>query len=122
MIPVAGLLDVIPSSSVTIRTWGGGSVDTYGRYVASASVDTVETIPVHPATSRRMRDLLPDAVRDRETIALYTRPSSPLVRVTGRPTPEVLYSGRWYTVTHDGDYDTLGGIRLVLASLKDATT
>jgi len=122
VIPVGGLVDVIPASTVTVRTWSGGSIDEYGSYSASGETDTTETMPVHPATSRRFREMLPEAVRDRETIALYPRAGSALSRASGVRSPEVQYGGRWYTVTADGDYETLGGIRLVLAILKDTTS
>lgn len=123
MIPVGILLGgVIPRSTVSITTYGTSTIDAFGRAVDGSTTTTSETIPVHPATSRRMLERLPEADRERETIALYAPPSSALVRASGSRPPTVAYRGHTYEVSHTGDYATQGGIMLVLAQLVDEVT
>ncbi len=122
MIPVSGLIGSLPTTSITVRTFSGGTINAYGEWGNSTTTDVTETACVHPATSRRMREMIPEADRDRETIAVYVFAGSALARASGASTPEIQYKSRWYRVVADGDYEDQGGVRLVLASLKDATT
>lgn len=123
MIPVGVLLGgVIPRKTVTIRSFAVTTLDAvYGEAVRGATTTTARTIPCHPATSRRMLERLREVDRKRETMALYDAPGSPLIAASGCDPSEVDIDGRTYEVTHVGDYQTQGGIVLVLASLKDAT-
>lgn len=123
MIPVAVLLaGVIPRKTVSITSFGATTLDQFRRATEGAPTTVTRTIPMHPATSRRMLDKLPEIDRYRETIALYDAPSSPLIAAPGCKASEVVVDGRSYDVTHVGDYQTQGGIVLILASLRDSAT
>lgn len=120
MIDVSGLLGgVIPRKTLTIRSFATTTFNAFREAVEGAATDTVETLPCHPATSRRMREKLREVDRDRETIAVYAPPTSALVRASGSASPIVIDGTRSYEVTHVGDYAEQGGIVLVLASLID---
>ena len=122
MIDVSSLLGgVIPLSTVTVRAFAASTQNAYRETVIGTTTASTRTIPVHPATSRRLLERLREIDRKRETIALYDSPSSPLVAAAGCAPSEVDYRGRTYVVTHVGDYAEQGEIMLVLASLKDAT-
>ncbi len=116
MIPVAGLLvGIIPSSTVTVRTRTAPTRDSFGRGVEGTTTEVVETLPVHPATSRRILERLPEKDRQRETLALYAGTGSALAPASGTTPAEVVYKGATYTVAHVGDYVDQGGLYLILA-------
>ena len=120
MIDVTSLLGgVIPQKALTIRSFATTTINAFREAVPGASTDVVETLPCHPATSRRMLERLREVDRDRETIAVYCPPTSTLVRASGSAPPIVVDGSRSYEVTHIGDYGSQGGIMLVLASLID---
>ena len=120
MIPVAGLLaGVIPSSSIVVRTFATpAEPDTYGRTPEGVSTDTAEFWPVHSATTRQRLDRLPEADRQRETIAIYAGAESALVPDAGTTPAQVVYNGATYTVVAVGDYEDQGAVYLVLAQLQ----
>lgn len=112
MIPVGGLVGAIPTTSVTIRTYGATSVNAYGETTATPT-DTAASVVVHPATTA-MLERMPEADRKRETIAVYTNDA---LRTVGSTRPaRVYYQSTWYEVTQSADYGTLGGIYIVMAS------
>ncbi len=119
MIDVSGLLTIIPQKALTIRSFAATTINAFREAVEGASTDVVETLPCHPATSRRMLERLRAVDRHRETLAVYCPPTSALVQASGSAPPLVIDGTRTYQVTHIGDYGSQGGIMLVLASLVD---
>lgn len=115
MIPVGGLLAVMPKSDVVVTTYGPQTRNAQGHVLDGVETEHQETLAVHPATSRRMLERLKEADRERETIALYAPSTSALLREEGSSTPTVTYKGASYTVAALGDYDEQGGVYLVLA-------
>lgn len=112
MIPVAGLVGGIPTTSITLRTFAASTVNSYGEAEASYS-DTTVTVVVHPSGRRELERL---GLDDRkETISVYGLVGLGLSS-TVRP-PHVLYGARWYEIVRVGDYLALGGICLAHAAL-----
>jgi len=121
VIDVRGLIGAIPTTTVTVRTFGASSVNMRGETLATPS-DEARALVVHPA-GRRQIERLPEADRQRETIAIYdVAEDSPLVPVPTRKAPRVIYQGDTYEVTFVGDYAEMGGVHLVLASRIDGVT
>ncbi len=123
VIPVAGLTTsgVIPLSSVTVRTFAASSVNAFYEGTAGSATTAAELMPVHPATQRQIASL-PEAYRERETIACYPPAASALRKAAGSVPPQIDYQGRTYTVTARENYDEQGGASIVFASLVEAVT
>ena len=117
MIDVSGLVGDIPTTTITVRTFGASVPNEYGEPVASSS-DASATATVHPTGRRELERM--GLASKRETIAVYMTTGLGLSS-TIRP-PRVLYQSRWYEVVRVGDYLTLGGICLVHAALIEETT
>lgn len=113
MIDVRGLFGVLPTTTVTLRTFAAATIDDYGVPSVSPS-DASLTAIVHPA-DRRELERLPEADRTRETIAVY---SLLAIDTAGSVRPaQIVYAGRTYEVASAADYGAMGGIYLLLAQL-----
>lgn len=114
MIPVAGLIGGIPTTTITVRTFGTPSANAFGEQAASYT-DATRTVVVHPSGRRELQRLGLDFKR--ETISVYDAAALGTTDTT-RP-PCIQYGARWYEVVRVGDYAELGGIYLVHAALID---
>jgi hypothetical protein len=121
MIPVHLLHGVLLTESVTVRTFAASTSNGYGEVIDGAATDVVETMPIHPA-SGKMLDRLPDADKQRETLACYPLAGTALARVAGSRPPRLQRNGFWYEVTDDQDYATIGGVRIVLITKLESTS
>lgn len=109
---VAPLVGDIPTTTVTVRTFGAPSRDAYG-VVTATPTDASRTVVVHPSGRKELERLGLDFKR--ETISVYDTTDS-YTSDTVRPA-RVQYQGRWYEVVRVGDYGTLGGLYLIHAAL-----
>jgi hypothetical protein len=108
---VSGLVGAIPTTSVTVRTFGSSTVNAYGETTAS-STDATRSVVVHPATTAYL-DRLPEADRHRETVAIYS--TSALTSASSVKPMLVYYQSTWYQLVSHEDYDSLGGIYIAMA-------
>lgn len=116
MIDVSALVGDIPTTSITVRTFGAPTINAFGES-AAASTDTPTTAVVHPL--KRRRDRQPSTDHAREQIAIYVTAADALDTVRATPAPWVEYAGRWYEVTEIEDYAELGGLVIAVAELRD---
>ena len=107
----AAILDDFERSAVTVETPGEVTIDALREVVHGPPSVANRNPVVHPA-DRRMLERLPEADRSRETIALYDT-------IEYAQTATVTYQGRRYEVASVADYDTHGGVWLILAQLLD---
>jgi CO/xanthine dehydrogenase Mo-binding subunit len=115
MIDVSTLVGDIPTTPVTVRTYGATSVNAFGETTASYT-DEARDVVVHPAPAE-MLERRPDSDRHRESIAVYSK--EPL-RTVGQTKPnKVFFKSRWYEIVDSEDYESLGGIFITLAQLVE---
>jgi len=107
MINVSGLVGAIPTSSVTIRTYGTSTVNAYGETTTGSATDTTTAAVVHPATADVLARV-PEADRHIETIVVYSTAALPTVGSVHAAL--VYYEAVWYEFVDTADYGTLGGI------------
>jgi hypothetical protein len=117
MIDVRALIGDIPTTSITLRTFGAPTINAFGEST-STSADTTITAVVHPA-DRRARERLPDADRARELIAVYVLDVDAFDAVRSTPAPWIVYETRTYEVVDVQDYVTMGGVLIATAALRD---
>lgn len=117
MIDVGTLVGDIPTTSVTIRTYGTSTVNDYGETTATPT-DTVRSMVVHPASTKLLLRL-PDSDRARETIAVYDT-AAVLTVGSSRPA-RIQYQSQWYEVIDSENYAELGGIYIALAQLIEGS-
>lgn len=118
MIDVSSLVGDIPTTSVTLRTFAGSTLNEYGEASATYT-DVTRDMVVHPA-SMRLLERVPEADRHRETIAIY---DTGALRTAGSVRPQqVQYQSRWYEIVESRDYGTLGGIYITLAQLVESSS
>lgn len=120
MIDVRALIGDIPTTTITLRTFGAVSRNAFGE-TESASTDTEITAVVHPA-DRRARERLPEADRVREMISIYVLDVDAFDTVRAAPAPWVVYAGRTYEIVDVQDYVELGGVLIATGSLRDEVT
>lgn len=115
MIEVSALVGDIPSTTITLRTFGAATLNVYGETVRTPTDASVEAV-VHPLSSRRTLERL-GLDFTRETISVYTT-NTPMP-VTSR----VLHAGRWYEVVSFADYVSsgVGDMYMAHAQLLDAS-
>lgn len=115
MIDVSALVGDIPTSAVTLRTYGATTIDGYGETSATPTEVAMLAV-VHPATPEQ-RTNLPEAYDRSSAIAVYT--TTAIAGDGTRRPAEIEYpagSGEWYLVHEIEDYGILGGIYLHLAT------
>lgn len=117
MIDVRALIGDIPTTSITLRSFGAPTIDAFGE-VSSTPADTTITAVVHPA-DRRARERLPDADRAREMIAVYVLDVDAFDTVRATPAPWIVYATRTYEVVDVQDYVAMGGVLIATAALRD---
>lgn len=115
MIDVRGLFGVLPTTTVTLRTFGASTPDDYGEHTPTPT-DASLTAIVHPADARTL-ERLPEADRSRETIAVYSLLAVDTASSV-RPA-QIVYASRTYEVVSAADYGAVGGIYLLLAQLVE---
>ena len=113
MIPVGSLVGIIPTSEVTIRSYGATTINAFGETEQTPS-DSTQTVVVHPSGSDVL-ERLPEADRHRATISVYSNDT--LSTVTSTRPYQVFYQNRWYEVIDSADYNTMGDIYVTIAQL-----
>jgi hypothetical protein len=117
VIDVASLVGDIPTTTVTVRTYGSSTISARGEAEATGT-DASATMTVHPTGRRELERQGLDA--SRETISCYSQTAIGLP-TNVRP-PRILYQTRWYEVVRVADYLALGGICMVHAQLVQEAT
>ncbi len=117
MIDVRALIGDIPTTTITLRSFGAATADAFGETLSS-SADTTITAVVHP-TNKRSRMRGPEADYARETITIYVLDVDAFDTVRATPAPDVVYQGRVYSVAAVEDYAALGGVLMAEAELRD---
>lgn len=112
MIDVSALVGDIPTTTVTLRTYGAATVNAYGEMVTTPSTTSVTAV-VHPS-GRQTLERFPEIDRQREMISVYV-----LDAISSSRPAEVDYQGQTYEIVELGDYGTLGGIYLIHAARID---
>lgn len=115
MIDVSALVGDIPTTPITIRTWGTPTVNDFGEPVHGDPTEVERDCVVHPSGRRELQRLGLDFAR--ETISVYD--TAAIVGIGATRPAEIDYAGRTYEVVRVGDYLELGGICLVHAALVD---
>lgn len=115
MITIGNLVGDIPTTTITVRTYGAPSIDARGR-TSQTSSDASVTAVVHPADGRTVERMGLD--KRRGTISIYA--TAALWASDAVRNPSVQYGGRWYEVAAVEDYLDLGGIWMAHAQLLDA--
>ena len=111
---IAGMLNDLPSETLSLTRLGSHTVDDYGRVTSTASTSSF-TAAVFPA-GRRTLENLPEAFRGRDTISLHTLTE---IRVDDR----IGYLSRSYRVVRAGDYASwTDGCYFAHAVEEDSTT
>ncbi len=112
--PFGQLVGILPATTVTLRTFAASTINARGE-ASAAHTDTSLTAVVHPTGRRTLERLGMDTAR--ATISVYTTTA---VRTVGSVRPaRIQHQSRWYEVVGSGDYEDLGGIYLIHASLLD---
>jgi hypothetical protein len=118
---VAGLINSFNQGPLTVTRRGPPTRNAYGEFVEGAGVAVVlNPVAVHVASSRS-RENLPEAIRNRETIEVYTRGQRMYVGNDGYASDVIAYQGRNYVVSFVDDYLLNGGVYMALAVLEDTT-
>ena len=117
LLDMASLISDCNVGPLTITRRGVPTRNAYGEYVEAAAAPVILTkVAVHTASSRT-RENLPEAIRNRETIEVYT---TQRLYVGDDGTKDVLaYQGRNYVVSFTDDYNSNGGVYISLAVLED---
>lgn len=118
LLEMASLIDEFSVGPLTITRRGPPTRNSYGEMVAAASVAVVlPKVAVHNASGKD-RAMLPEAIRDNETIEVYTK-----VQVysgnDGQASDVLAYLSRSWVCVQALDYAQQGGVFISFFQLQD---
>lgn len=115
---VAGLLNTFNVGPLTLTRRGAPTRNEYGEWVEASGTSVILNPVAAHNLSGRDRANLPEAIREREAIEVYTR-----VRVysgnDGQAADTLVYRGRTYVCIQTMDYDLQGDVYISIWTLED---
>jgi len=118
LLPVAGLIDEFNVGPLIISRRTPPTRNIYGEMVpATATNISVNPIAVHNVSGKD-RTMLPEAIRELETIEVYTK-----IQVysgnDGQAPDVITYAGRTWVCSLTMDFDRQGGVFISYFTLED---
>jgi len=118
LLSVASIIDEFNVGPLTLTRRGPPTRNSYGEYVPAAGVNiVVNPIAVHNLSGKD-RSMLPEAIRDNETIEGYTK-----IQVysgnDGKASDVLAYDGRNWVCVLTMDYERQGGVFISYWQLED---
>lgn len=120
LLNVASLINSFDVGPLTLTRRGPPTLNGFGEFVEAAGAPiVVSPVAVHNLTGKDRLNL-PEAIRENETIEVYTK-----VRVysgnDGQASDEIVYQGRTWVCIQTLDYEQQGGVYISLWQLEDTT-
>lgn len=119
LLAVSGLISEFNVGPLTVQRRVAPTRNSFGEFVQAAPVNVVlDPIAVHNASGKD-RAMLPEAIRDNETIEVYAQVEL-FSGNDGQDSDVLTYDGRTWVCVTTLDYERQGGVYISFWQLEDS--